>query len=262
LWSVLHHPRTALWRIKEILSDLVLYPADLIDQDGVKKAVAAVRPEIIFHLAARGGSPSNRDRGEILMTNVLATLNLLEATSPSAYSCFVYLGSSTEYGSKVEAMQESNHLEPVTFFGATKAAATLICQQFARANNRPVVILRAFSVYGYWDSPTRLIPTAIRAALHHRELLLTAPGYRRDYIFIEDLMEACLLVLKVKGIAGEIINIGSGQQTANEEVVDLIQEVTGQKADVKVGVYPSRTHDKTFWVADIRKAKKLLGWEL
>jgi nucleoside-diphosphate-sugar epimerase len=99
------------------------------------------------------------------------------------------------------------------------------------------------------------------AALHHQELLLTAPGYRRDYIFIEDLVEACLLALEAKGIEGEVINIASGQQTANEEVVDLIQELTGQKADVKVGMYPSRAHDKTFWVADIRKAKKLLGWE-
>jgi len=241
-------PGTDLWRIAEALSALALYPVDLTDPDGVKKTVDAVRPEIIFHLAARGVSPLSRDQRDILKTNVLGTFNLLEATSPLDYSSFVYLGSSTEYGTKSEPMRESDLLEPVTFFGATKAAATLLCRQFATANNRPVVILRSFVIYGYWESPPRLISTTIGAALNHRELSLTAPGYRHDFIFIEDLVEACMLTLKATDIGGEIINVGSGRQTTNEEVVDLIQALTGQKINIRVGEYPARPGDKTFWV--------------
>jgi nucleoside-diphosphate-sugar epimerase len=254
-------PGTERWRIREVLPHLIVHPVDLTDHASLKRIVASVRPEIVFHLAARRIAASNQDHRETLMVNVSGTFNLLEAISSLDYRRFVYLGSSTEYGSKVEPMQESDPLEPVTFFGATKAAATLICQQFARTGNRPVVILRSFSIYGYWDSPTRLIPTAIMAALNHRQLLLTAPGYRRDYLFIEDLVEAFLLALKAKDIDGQVINIASGQQTTNEDVVDLIQELTGQRIEVKAGGYPARGHDKTFWVADIRKAKKLLGWE-
>jgi nucleoside-diphosphate-sugar epimerase len=254
-------PGTERWRIREVLPHLVVHPVDLTDHAGLKKIVASVRPEIVFHLAARRISASNQDHRETLMVNVSGTFNLLEAISSLDYHHLVYLSSSTEYGSKIEPMQESDQLEPVTFFGATKAAATLICQQFARTGNRPVVILRTFSPYGYWDSPTRLIPTAMMAALNHRELLLTAPGYRRDYLFIEDLIEACLLALKAKDIDGKVINIASGEQTANEEVVDLVQELTGQRIEVRAGDYPARGHDRTFWVADIGKARGLLGWE-
>jgi nucleoside-diphosphate-sugar epimerase len=149
----------------------------------------------------------------------------------------------------------------VTFFGVTKAAATLLCQQFARRSQLPLIILRSFPIYGYWDSPKRLISKAIGAALNNSELPLTPPGYRRDFIFIEDLMEACLLALKTRDLSGEIINIASGKQTANEEVVDLIQELTSREIKVRVASCPPRAHDKTFWVGDIRKAKKLLGWK-
>ena len=254
-------PDTELWRIRDVLSQFTVHPIDLTDQDGLKKIAALVRPEIIFHLGTRRVLSLNQNQRETLMVNVLGTFNLLEAISSLDFRRFVYLASSTEYGSKMEPMQESDQLQPMTFFGATRAAATLICQQFAKANNRPVVILRGFSIYGYWDSPTRLIPTAIMAALNNQELLLTTSGYRRDYLFVDDLVEACLVALKAKDIDGEIINIASGQQTANEEVIDLIQELTGKKMEVRAGVYPARVHDRTFWVADITKARKLLGWK-
>jgi nucleoside-diphosphate-sugar epimerase len=254
-------PGTDLWRIKDILPRLTLHSVDVTNADEVKKTVRQVRPQIIFHLAARRVYGSDRHEFEILNTNLLGTFHLLEATGETDYDCFVYLGSSTEYGTKVEAMREDDFLEPVTFFGVTKAAATLLCQQFARRSQLPLIILRSFPIYGYWDSPKRLISKAIGAALNNSELPLTPPGYRRDFIFIEDLMEACLLALKTRDLSGEIINIASGKQTANEEVVDLIQELTSREIKVRVASCPPRAHDKTFWVGDIRKAKKLLGWK-
>ena len=60
---------------------------------------------------------------------------------------------------------------------------------------------------------------------------------------------------------GEIINIGSGQQWSNEDVVDLVQSVTGQRIATRIGEYPARPFDTGHWVADIGKAKRLLGWE-
>jgi len=149
----------------------------------------------------------------------------------------------------------------MAFYGATKAAATLLCLQFARADRRPIVVLRPFSVYGYWELPTRLIPTAIMAALLNQEIALTAAGYRRDWVFIEDLVEACLLTLRAKKVTGEIINVGSGQQWSNDDVVEMVQGLSGRKVSLRVGEYPARPWDTTNWVADNRKAKRLLGWE-
>lgn len=253
---------TNLWRIEEIIPQLTLHHVDLTHSEALQRTVDRVRPELIFHLAAGSRYPSQRqDREETLKTNVLGTANLLEAVAPLDFHRFVHVGSSLEYGARNKPLKESDLLEPTTLSSVAKAAATLLCQQFARANRRPVVALRLFSVYGYWEGPMRLIPTALYAALRNEEIALTAPGYRRDLIFAEDVVEACLRAVQAEEVSGEIINVGSGRQWSNEEVVDMVQAVSGKKLMIRVGAYPARPFDTNYWVADIRKAKKSLGWE-
>ncbi|MEW6231238.1 MAG: NAD-dependent epimerase/dehydratase family protein [Chloroflexota bacterium] len=255
-------PGTKLWRIADIIPSLNLHIVDLTNRADLQRAVNQIKPEIVFHLAVPSGYPSQpQARVDMLQTSVLGTANLLEAITPIDFHRFVHFGSSLEYGPRNKPLKESDRLEPLTFRGVAKAAATLLCQQFARANRRPVVVLRPFLVYGYWESPARLIPTAIRVALRNEEIDLTAPGYRRDFIFVKDVVESCLLAVQAERVAGEIINVGSGQQRSNEEVVEMVQAVSGQKVRVRVGAYPPRPADTPHWVADIRKAKKLLGWE-
>jgi nucleoside-diphosphate-sugar epimerase len=122
-------------------------------------------------------------------------------------------------------------------------------------------MLRLFSVYGYWEASTRLIPAAIMAALRNREIALTPPGYQRDLIFVEDVVEACLLAVEAEKAVGEILNVGSGEQWSNEQVVEMVQAVCGRRFGVRVGAYPARPSDTTHWVADNRKAQELLGWK-
>lgn len=255
-------PSTNLWRLAEIAPRLALHRLDLAQAELLQRTVTAIRPEVIFHLAAPGGHPSSQaDRTEMLVDHLLGTANLLQATEPLDYRRFIHFGSSTEYGPRNRPHRESDLLHPWTTRGAAKAAATLLCQQFGRANHRPIVVLRPFSVYGYWEGPARLIPTAIRAVLSGREIALTVPGYRRDLVFIADMVAACLLAVESKKPTGEVINVGSGQQWSNEEVVETIQALSGRRVRVRVGAYPPRPSDTEHWVADIRKAKRLLGWE-
>jgi nucleoside-diphosphate-sugar epimerase len=251
-------PGTDLWRIRDVESAIVLRRADLADRAALRDVVGQARPEIIFHLARGGPSPGGRD--DIFQTNVLGALNLLDATLDLDYTRFVHAGSSMEYGINDEPMSETDLADPATFYGATKAAATLFCRQYARTHGKPIAVLRFFSVYGPWEASSRLIPTAIREALRGGELDLTEPGYRRDFVFVEDVVEALLAAAGTAGIDGEIINIGSGRQTSNEEVVETIQVLAGRRLRVRAGAYPARPTDTTHWVADIRKAERLLGW--
>jgi nucleoside-diphosphate-sugar epimerase len=197
----------------------------------------------------------------MLQTGVLGTANLLEAVSTIPLERLVHLGSSLEYGPRDRPLLESDRLEPRTFRGAAKAAATLLCQQFARSDHCSVVVLRAFSVYGPWEAGTRLVPTAILAALRHHDMNLTGPGHRRDLVFVQDVVEACLLAVQAEPIAGEIINVGSGRQWANEEIVAQVQAISGQRIRVQAGNYPPSPSDTGYCVADIEKAKRLLGWK-
>ena len=253
-------PGGSVWRLSAIRESLHLHETDVTSCHAVRAAVEAARPDVIYNLVRHGGSSPATDRRVLLNVNLLGTLNLLEATASLGYQRFVHVGSSLEYGRKSHPMREDDLLEPATDFAVTKAAATLMCQQFARAHAKPIVVLRLFSVYGYWEAPSRIIPAALLAVLANRPIPLTPPGYRRDPIFVDDVVEACLLAAQAERVNGEILNVGSGRQWANEEIVETIQRVAGRRVPVRVGEFPPRMNDTTHWVADIGKAERLLGW--
>jgi nucleoside-diphosphate-sugar epimerase len=124
----------------------------------------------------------------------------------------------------------------------------------------PAVLLRPFSVYGPWEAPSRFVPTVMRALQTGAHLPLTRPGINHDYVFVGDVVAACLLAADAPGVNGEVINVGSGCQWTNEELVEVAERVAGVRARVAVGAYPNRRVDTGHWVADIAKAKRLLGW--
>lgn len=261
LHALVRH-ETDLWRLEEISSEVRLHRADLRDAADLEGAVRSARPEIIFHLAAPGGHPSGpRERRECLETNVLGTANLLKALEPMEVRRFVHAGSSLEYGPRNRPLRESDRCEPVTHRGAAKAAASLLCLQLARSTGRPLVVLRIFSVYGPWEQPGRLVPTAVRAALTGETMDLTGPGICRDLVYVEDVLEAFLLAARAEVAPGEIINVGSGRQWDNHQVVEKVEAISGRRIRARVGAFPRRPPDTAHWVADTTQARRLLGWE-
>jgi nucleoside-diphosphate-sugar epimerase len=261
LVQALVRPATDRWRLAAIVPPVVLHAGDVTDAAAVRRAVAAARPEFIFNLAMPGGHAADAGAREgAFRTSVVGTANLLAALADHPYRRFVHVGSSLEYGPKNTAIAEDATLAPATPRGVAKAAATLLCQYTARVTRRPIVVMRPFSVYGAWESATRLVPAAILAALRGEELELTTTGYRRDLVFVDDVVAACLGALDADGIDGEIINVGSGAQWSNEAVVELIGEIVGHRITIRAGTYPASPSDTAHWVADIDKARRLLGW--
>ncbi len=253
---------TSSWRLAGLTGELALHAADLTDVEGLGGAVAAARPEVVFHTAAAGGHPASRsERETALRVSVLGTANLLEELRWNEVGRFVHVGSSLEYGPKPGPVTEADVLEPATFRGAVKAAATLLCLQLAHAAARPVTVLRPLSVYGPWEQPSRLVPSAVRAARYGEPLPLTARGAGRDFVFVDDVVEACLLVARAGGeVDGEIVNIGSGIRTSNEELVAAVERITGRRIVTLPGRYPSSPPDTGTWLADVTKARELLDW--
>jgi nucleoside-diphosphate-sugar epimerase len=252
-------PTTDPWRITPLKDAITLHTVDFTDRPTLAQAIAAIRPEIIYHLAVEGVARAQRNQWAIA-SNVAAAANLLEATEPLEYRRLIHVGGASEYGCKPGPIQEDDLPQPMTLYGATKAAATLLMQYAARAAAKPITILRPFSVYGPREPAGRLIPTAVLAALRGTEIRLTASGIRRDFVYVDDVAEACILAADAEAAAGQTINIGTAREFANEEVVSLILAVAGRSVPVHPGALEARPWDCAHCLARIDRARQLLNW--
>lgn len=244
-----------------LTSSVGVIEADLADPGAVMGAFGSVEVDIVFLLAASRSIATSTDRAATLSVNGASPAWIVDALSERCRTV-LRLGSSTEYAQLDRPMDETTSLEPRGFFGATKAAGSLLLVAAAARREVRTVILRAFQVYGPFDHPSRFIPAAMRAAADGSQLPLTAPGRRRDWVFVDDVVECCLRA----GLAdelppGQVLNVGTGRQTANEEIVAELERTTGHSIDVAVGAHGGRQWDASSWVCNPALARDLLGWE-
>jgi nucleoside-diphosphate-sugar epimerase len=235
-------------------------PVDLTDGTALGEAVRRAEPDVAFHLAAARGKGSSAERLATTLVNAVSGVHLVEAL-PASCRAVVRLGSSTEYAASDLPMDESAPLQPRGFFGAGKAAGSLLLAAAAGERGLRSVVLRAFQVYGARDHPGRFVPTVLRAAADGTELPLTGPGQRRDWVHVDDVVSACLLAAAADALPpGQVLNVGTGVQTANEELVALAEQVTGRSIRTSPGAHPGRSWDTSSWVCDSARARQLLGW--
>ena len=236
-------------------------PVDLTDGAALAEAVRRAAPEVAFHLAAARARTTGAERLATTAVNAVSGVHLVEAL-PASCRAVVRLGSSTEYAAADGPMSESTPLRPRGFFGAGKAAGSLLLAAAAGERGLRSVVLRAFQVYGPADHPGRFVPTVLRAAADGTLLPLTGPGQRRDWVHVDDVVQACLLAAAADGLPpGEVLNVGTGVQTANEELVVLAEQVTGRPIRTSPGAHPGRGWDTGSWVCDPTRAGELLGWQ-
>ena len=256
-------PESNFWRIKPVEKKVKLHFIDLFNQQEVEKLIIKLKPQIILHFADYGAYQSKQQDIKLTIdTNLLGTINLVNAISKIKFDCLIYTGSSSEYGIKNKSMEETDILNPDNLYGITKAAGTMYCQYMSKKLSLPIVIMRPFAVYGYFEDKDRLIPTIIKACLTKTELNLTNPNFVRDFIFIEDLIDAYLAAIKkIQKIQGEIFNLGTGKQTEIAQVAKLVKEITQSKVKPEYNQIKSVQIEPKTWVADISKIKKLLSWQ-
>lgn len=255
--------RKHAWRIADILDKVVVVDADLLDAGRLAAAVKKVRPEYIFHLAAYGAYPRMQtDAQEMFSVNIQGTYNLLEAARDVGYRCFVNTGSSSEYGIKSRPMKESDLLEPNTLYGISKAAATMLCAHEARGQDKPVVTLRPFSAYGYYEESFRLVPSVILKCLEGKDVPLSSGEQRRDYVFIGDVVEAYRKAMKLKSPRGDVFNLGSGKDVSVREVAAMAHALVGGKNRLLFGKMQKAAFDTApCWKADTKKTAGVLKWK-
>jgi len=211
---------------------------DLADGPSRRSMLAEVRPDHVVHLAI-AREPESLER--LLTVNGTVPRLLLEEALEVGASGFLHVGSLTEYGCSAEVTEDSP-LRPVSRHGATKAAGSLALLQ-AAAEGAPVTVARCSYVYGPGEKPTRLIPTAARAARDGTPLALTTPGLVRDYVHVDDVVEGLVSMVTADLPPGSVANFASGEPTSNEEIVALVERITGCPVDRRIGTVAPRPWD-------------------
>jgi nucleoside-diphosphate-sugar epimerase len=231
---------------------------DLTDPVAGAAAVRTADPDVVFSLAAARSKATPADRAATVAVN---TSPWLVDALPNRCRAVVRLGSSTEYAASPQPLTEQAPLRPRGFFGATKAAGSLLLQAAAAERGVRSAVLRAFQVYGPGDKPTRLVPVVLEAARTGAEVPLPAQVSRRDWVWVGDVVDACVRAAVDDDVPGGVVlNIGTGVQTSTEELVATAERVTGRRIATAPGAHPGREWDTADWVCDPSAARRLLGW--
>lgn len=257
---VLIRQHSDMWRIKDLDRNLNLHRVDLRDLATLKKIVKDINPDVIYHCATHGGFHYQKNTAEIIESNFLGTVNLLIACQEIEFDYFVNTGSSSEYGVKNHALSERDLPVPMGDYAVSKVAATLYCQSVRLQRELPVITLRLFSPYGPWDAQSRFIPYVIKSFLNHESPQISTPQSVRDYVYIEDVVDAYLKFLNLSYLNCDIINIGSGNQTKLQEVVEIVQCKTSSSIIASWGSIDQVRNEPQIWKADISLAKEMLNW--
>jgi nucleoside-diphosphate-sugar epimerase len=250
---------SARWRLAGLEGCYTAHEGDLRDGPAVARAVAASRPEVVYHLAAHGTHHSQKDRTAILANNVLGTANLLDALEGHDYRALVHAGSSSEYGHKSGPIAEGDVLEPRSAYGVAKAAATLLCQSEA-ARGRPAVTVRIFSAYGSWEDPRRLISYVMGCCLRGEPPQVTAGSQPRDFIYADDVLALLERAAECPAARGQILHAGTGRQHSVRQVVETVLAVCGNGVTAQWGAEATRPDEPASWVARIERTTALTGW--
>jgi len=245
------------------LRDIEVVVGDLRDAAAVRKAVKGCR--YVFHLGALIGIPySYVNPADVVSTNVLGSLNVLQASLEFEVGRIVQTSTSEVYGTaQYVPMDESHPLCPQSPYAASKVGSDKLAESFYCAYGLPVVILRPFNTYGPRQSPRAVIPTIITQALRSTTVRLGSLSPRRDLTYVKDTARGFAAAVTASGAEGQTIQLGCQNEISVADLVDLAGRILGKKLRVVVESQRKRPEASEVMrlYASNQRAREVLGWE-
>lgn len=246
--------------------DFEFLEADLADIETYQKLKFMVgkKPvEAIIHLAAKAGvRPSIEDPEGYLRANVIATQNLLEFTKDEGIKHFVFASSSSVYGTNPNVPWTEKHdvSGPISPYASTKVSCELLGHVYSHLYSIRFLGLRFFTVYGPRQRPDLAINKFVRLIEAGEPIPVFGDGStRRDYTFVEDIVEGIIGSLHYNKTLYEVINLGNDQTITLSEMIKTIEEVVGKSAIIDRQSEQPGDVPQTW--ADVAKADDLFGYK-
>ena len=243
--------------------DYSLVEADIRDFPALSEIFHQTKLDVIVHLAARAGvRPSLSEPKLYAETNINGTLNLLELAREYNVKQFVFGSSSSVYGinSKVPFAEDDRIHQPISPYAATKAAGELLCHTYTHLYDIRCVCLRFFTVYGARQRPDLAIHKFSRLISEGKPIPVFGDGsMRRDYTYIDDIIQGVRSAIDYDGSMYEIFNLGESQTTELSHLIRLLEQNLDKHAIIDR--QPMQPGDVPVTFADISKSKQLLGYD-
>ena len=257
-----YDPQIKQANIAGFAKDVTVHHVDLRDGASVRNLFHLEKFEVIAHLGARAGvRPSIQYPQLYYDTNVTGTLHLLEAARVTGVERFIFASSSSVYGaSKTVPFSEDQHLtQAFSPYAATKIAGEFLCSTYSHLYQLRVVALRYFTVYGPRQRPDLAIHQFTRRIYAGQTIEQFGDGTtRRDYTYIDDVIQGTMAALQYEGPLFDIFNLGESETIQLKDLIVAIEKALGKKA--KINQLPEQPGDMPVTCADISKAKKLLDY--
>jgi len=250
--NVSAHREHVNWRLVE---------GDLRDLAGMRAALTGDY-ECIVHLAARAGvRPSIEDPVGYQEVNVGGTQNLLEIARERGIPRFVFASSSSVYGvnPRVPWSEDDHVLQPISPYASTKVSGELLGHVYSHLYGLRFVALRFFTVYGPRQRPDLAIHKFAKLMVEGHSIPVFGDGTtRRDYTFIDDIIQGLRRAIDYDGSPYEVINLGNNQTVTLLEMIRGLESALGRPA--RIEWLPEQPGDVPQTWADIEKAHRLLGY--
>jgi len=216
----------------------------------------------VVHLAARAGvRPSLTEPRLYVETNINGTANLLELARQHEVKQFVFGSSSSVYGEnkKVPFSEDDPIFNPISPYAATKAAGELICHTYSHLYDLRTVCLRFFTVYGARQRPDLAIHKFAKLIDAGKSIPVFGDGTtRRDYTYVDDIIGGVRAAIDYDQSNYEVINLGESRTVELRELISLLENALGRKA--QIDRQPTQPGDVPQTFADIDKARRLLNY--
>jgi UDP-glucose 4-epimerase len=249
--------------LRALRSEIELVRGDCADPATARRAVRGI--EVVYHQAAVP-SVARSIENPLLShrANITATVTLLTAARDASVRRILYAGSSSVYGDQAgRAKREDMEPQPLSPYAVSKLAGEHLLRVFARLHGMETLTLRYFNVFGPRQDPgspySGVISLFATALLRGRTPVIYGDGLQsRDFTYVDNVVDANLRALRATGLRGQVVNVATGRSVNLKRLLRAIARETGRAPRARQR--PARPGDVRHSLADIRRARSLLGY--
>lgn len=247
---------------EKVLDKIEVILGDIRDPFMMRQVVGGC--DVVFHLAALIAIPySYVAPSSYVDTNILGTMNVMQACLDGKVSKVIHTSTSEVYGTAQYTPIDENHpLQGQSPYSASKIGADKMVESFHRSFDLPVATVRPFNTFGPRQSSRAIIPTIVGQALFQKEVRLGALDPVRDMTFVKDTVRGLIMAAESESTIGRTLNLGTGTSLTIGELAAAIQDCMDKKVEIVSD--PSRRRpprsEVMNLISDNRAARNVMNW--